>query len=212
LNFLIAGRDTTAQALSWAFFCLSEHPEAEARAREEVIAVCRQEEVAYEDMPKLPYLQAVISESLRLYPSVPMEMKYASQDDTWPDGTFVPKGSSVNYNVYGIGRDRSIWGEDAEMFRPERWLEMQGRAPGNYEYPVFNAGSRECLGRRLAMVEMKACLAILLPQVSLRLAVPASTITTDAQLTIGMRSGLPCFVTRACATESTECMDTSPVP
>merc|ERR1711920_614001 len=82
---------------------------------------------------------------------------------------------------------------DAEVFRPERWLEMN-EMPDNFRYPVFNGGSRECLGRRLAMVEMKTCLATLLPNISFELAVPADQICTDSQLTIGMGRGLPCFV------------------
>lgn len=193
LNFLIAGRDTTAQALSWTIYCLSEHPEVEAAARSEIIDVCGVRGPAYDDMNRLQYLQAVISEALRLYPSVPVDIKAALHDDTWPDGTFVPKGANVVYDIYSMGRDCSIWGEDAEKFRPARWLEMN-EPKGNYEYPVFNAGPRECLGRRLAMVEMKTCLAMLLPHMSFHLAVPREQITTDAQLTIGMGQGLPCFV------------------
>jgi len=138
---------------------------------------------------------AVISEALRLYPSVPIDVKCAVNDDVWPDGTFVPAGTMVNYNIYSMGRDTGIWGSDAHVFRPERWLEEESSVIGNYEYPVFNAGPRECLGRRLAMVEMKTCLAMILPQVSFKLAVSADRITPAAQLTIGMGSGLPCFIT-----------------
>mmetsp|Transcript_38822 Transcript_38822/g.112143 ORF Transcript_38822/g.112143 Transcript_38822/m.112143 type:complete len:545 (-) Transcript_38822:197-1831(-) len=193
LNFLLAGRDTTAHALSWTFYCLALHPDAETRARQEVSEVCGVRGPAYEDLGRLPYLQAVLSEVLRLYPSVPFDAKTAARDDTLPDGTFVPRGSGVAYNIYSMGRDRAIWGADAEEFRPERWLEME-EVPSNYDYPVFNAGPRECLGRRLAQVEMKACLATLLPHVSLRLAVPREQICPDAQLSIGMGRGLPCFV------------------
>jgi cytochrome P450 len=193
LNFLIAGRDTTAQALSWTMYCLCTHPAVEAKARREVIEVCGVRGPAYEDMTQLPYLQAVLSEALRLYPSVPMDAKIATNDDVLPDGTFVPRGTVVMYDIYAMGRDTAIWGDDAEKFRPERWLEMN-EAPGNYKYPVFNAGPRECLGRRLALVEMKTCLAMLLPALKLKLAVPAEEITLDAQLTIGMGRGLPCFV------------------
>jgi len=132
---------------------------------------------------------------LRLYPSVPLDMKVAENDDIWPDGTYVPAGTEIAYNIYSMGRDTSIWGPDAEVFRPERWLEMK-KVPSNFEYPVFNGGPRECLGRRLAQVEMKTCLATLLPRVSLKLAVPADRITTGSQLTIAMGPcGLPCFVT-----------------
>lgn len=200
LNFLIAGRDTTAQALSWTIFCLSQNPEAEAAARRQVIDVCGVRGPAWEDMSNLPYLDAVISEALRLYPSVPQDMKKALCDDVWPDGTFVASGSQVIYDIYSMGRDHSTWGEDAEQFRPERWLEKDFSV-SNYQYPVFNAGPRECLGRRLAMVEMKTCLAMLLPQVSFKLAVPIEQVETATQLTIGMHRGLPCFVTKITAAE-----------
>merc|ERR1711988_1254745 len=95
--------------------------------------------------------------------------------------------------MFSMGRDTEIWGNDADQFRPERWLEMK-EVPTSYEYPVFNAGPRECLGKRLAMVEMKACLATVLPHVSFQLAVPSEEIKPDNQLTIGMGCGLPCYV------------------
>jgi len=194
LNFLIAGRDTTAQALSWTIFCLCKHPEAAAKARAEAIEACDGQEVAYEVINRrLPYLQAVLSEAMRLYPSVPWNLKLVLNDDVWPDGTLVRRGNMAVYNTYAMGRDPAIWGADAEEFRPERWLEMD-RNPDSYTYPVFNAGPRECLGKRLAQVEMKTCLAVLLPRLSFELAAPADEIITDGQLTIGMGRGLPCFI------------------
>lgn len=193
LNFLIAGRDTTAQGLSWTIYCLAQHPDVEAKAREEVVDICGVRGPSYQDIPRLQYLNAVISEALRLFPSVPIDVKQCLCDDTLPDGTFVPKGSQVEYDIYSMGRDRTIWGEDAEVFRPERWLERD-EPPTSYEYLVFNAGPRECLGKRLAIIEMKACLATLLPQMSFQLAVPSAEIVPDTQLTIGMGNGLPCFV------------------
>jgi len=194
LNFLIAGRDTTAQALSWSIYCLCLHPEVEAKARQEIMDVCGCAHPNYDDLNKFQYLQAVIHETLRLYPSVPLELKFAERDDIWPDATIVPAGTAVFFHIYSIGRDTSIWGEDAFQFKPERWLQMDG-LPNNYRYPVFNGGPRECLGRRLAMVEVKTCLAVLLQSVSFKLAVPADEVCTDVQLTLGMGRGLPCFVT-----------------
>jgi len=196
LNFLIAGRDTTAQALSWAIYLLCMNPECEAKARREIRDVCGVRGPAYDDMSRLRYVQAVLSETLRLFPSVPLDAKYAQSDDVLPDGTVVPRGTTVFYNLYSMGRDHAIWGEDAEVFRPERWLEMES-PPSNYAYPVFNAGPRECLGRRLAIVEMKTCLAMILPELSFRLAIPVDQVMPDAQLTIGMSRGLPCTVVRA---------------
>lgn len=201
LNFLIAGRDTTAQALSWAIFLLIGHPDVEEKLLqelEEVLGKERPEETegpTYEQISQLPYLQAVLSEALRLYPSVPIDPKVAVTDDTLPDGTFVCSGTVVQYNPYCMGRSKALWGPDASLFRPERWLEMK-EVPSPYLYCVFNAGPRECLGKRLAYMEMKACLATIMQKVSLKLAVPREHIRPSASLTIGMSCGLPCTVHR----------------
>eukprot|EP00928_Gymnodinium_smaydae_P075961 TRINITY_DN5898_c0_g1_i1.p1 TRINITY_DN5898_c0_g1~~TRINITY_DN5898_c0_g1_i1.p1 ORF type:complete len:609 (+),score=58.86 TRINITY_DN5898_c0_g1_i1:53-1879(+) len=197
LNFLIAGRDTTAQALSWTIFCLSQHPDVEEKVRQEIIDVCGVRGPSYEDLNSLVYLNAVLHEALRLHPSVPLEIKMALKDDVWPDGTFIPASTNVVYDIYSMGRDTRIWGDDALVFRPERWLERK-EPPDNYTYPVFNGGPRECLGRRLALVEMKTCLAILLPSLKFKLAVPRCQITPHTQLTIGMGQGLPCYVSQYC--------------
>lgn len=193
LNFLIAGRDTTAQALAWTIFCLSIHPEIQEKAREEVHSVHGTDGPEYDDVKRLPYLQAVLNETLRLYPSVPIDVKYSLLNDTLPDGTYVPAGTTVFYNIFSMGRDTALWGEDASEFKPERWLAME-EPLSNFAYPVFNAGPRECLGRRLAFVEMTTCLATLLPCLSFKLAAPVEQIKPDSQLTIGMASGLPCEV------------------
>mmetsp|Transcript_51545 Transcript_51545/g.95356 ORF Transcript_51545/g.95356 Transcript_51545/m.95356 type:complete len:543 (+) Transcript_51545:69-1697(+) len=194
LNFLIAGRDTTAQAISWTLYCLCTHPSVQVQVRAEVEEVCGIRGPAYDDVHRLPYLHAVLSEALRLYPSVPLDVKNVATDDVLPDGSFLPRDTMLVYDIYSMGRDTRIWGEDAKLFRPERWLEED--APSNYHYPVFNAGPRECLGKRLAMVEMKACLATLLPHFSFELAIEPNAVLQDAQLTIGLARGLPCFVTR----------------
>jgi len=198
LNFLIAGRDTTAQSLSWTLYLLTGHPEIERKVLEEVKRVLTERgvddsgEIIYDDLSKLTYLHAVISESLRLFPSVPVDPKCALEDDTLPDGTFVPRGTRCNYNIYSLGRCKRVWGQDADDFRPERWLNCGPVNP--YEYPAFNAGPRECLGKRLAYVEMKACLLAILRSIRLELAVARDEIREDLQLTLGMSSGLPCRI------------------
>ncbi len=101
----------------------------------------------------------------------------ALHDDTLPDGTFVPAGAAVQFVPYSMGRCKELWGDDAEIFRPERW---EGREfPSPYVYPVFNAGPRECLGKRLAWVEMRASLAELVRNFHFELAVPANHIKHD---------------------------------
>jgi len=193
LNFLIAGRDTTAQAMSWCLYNIMLHPEVEKKILEEGDEVCGDGRINYEQLNKLEYLHAVIAESLRLYPSVPMDLKEVKEDDTLPNGTWVSKGSMVIYSAYSMGRSEKIWGPDAEEFRPERWLELE-RAPDAYHFPAFHAGPRECLGKRLAQVEMKTALLSLLRKFKFELAVSPDKIRPDLQLTIGMSSGLPCHI------------------
>ena len=81
-----------------------------------------------------PYLHAVVHETLRLYPSVPMELKMAVNDDILPDGTFVPAGSCVSFSPYMLGRSRGLWGADAADFRPERWLDAEGAFQRQSQY------------------------------------------------------------------------------
>ena len=193
LNFLIAGRDTTAQAMSWCLFLLMKHERVQERIRKEVSEICGDEGLDYEKLGRFRYLEAVLKESLRLYPSVPLDLKFVANSDTLPDGTHVPRGAALIYVSYAMGRSQEIWGPDASEFCPERWLEME-QVKSPYENPVFHAGPRECLGKRLAMLEMKVMLSLLIQKFRLRLAVAPETIRADAQVTIGMSSGLPCHV------------------
>lgn len=194
LNFLIAGRDTTAQAISWTLFEVMQRPHVVAKIREEVAAVCGTGPVAYEDVRQLRYVQAVLDEGLRLHPSVPMDGKIAVQDDALPDGTVVPAGCVVQYLPYAQGRCCEIWGADALEYRPERWLEMESK-PSSYVFSAFNAGPRECLGRRLAEMEMAVLVASIVRDFDFTLECKPQHVKYDAQLTLGM-SGLPVTVRR----------------
>merc|ERR1719356_1976356 len=193
LNFLIAGKDTTAQAMAWCLWNIAQHPAVEEKILQECREVCGDGPLSYDMINRLDYLEAVIREGLRLHPSVPLDFKQVLADDTLPNGTWVSRGSSVAYSTYSMGRSKRIWGEDADEFRPERWLTMDV-VPDSYANPVFHAGPRECLGKRLAMVEMKALLLLVVKEIKLTLAVPAEEVRPDFQLTIGMSTGLPCHV------------------
>lgn len=194
LNFLIAGRDTTAQCLSWTLFELVQHPEVVKKIQEEVSSVCGGESLKFEHIKKLRYTQAVLDEGLRLHPSVPLDAKIALRNDILPDGTEIMANNIVMYDPYGQGRDKDLWGDDALVFRPERWLEFQNK-PSTFVFTAFNAGPRECLGRRLAEVEMCAFLVGILQTFEFTLQCDPKDIHYDAQLTIGMR-GLPMTVSR----------------
>jgi fatty acid omega-hydroxylase len=162
MNILVAGRDTTACALSWTFFELSKRPDVVQRIIEEVNSICVDGDISYENMNRLKYTHSVLLESLRLHPSVPIDSKIALVDTKLPDGTFIPANSGVGYIIYAMGRNKQIWGTDASEFKPERFLDQ--KEPSMYQYPAFNAGPRLCLGKPLAMITIKMAIAYLLPR------------------------------------------------
>lgn len=153
LNFIIAGRDTTAQALSWTFYLLAKNPSIKAELLQEVqLVLGKREKLSYEDIKDMSFARAVFLEALRLYPSVPKNLKQCIKDDYLPDGTFIPKNANVIWSPYSMGRSELIWGPDACEFKPSRWIEMVHQ-PSLFEYPVFHAGPRVCLGRSMAELE-----------------------------------------------------------
>ncbi|KAK9379585.1 cytochrome P450 [Kockiozyma suomiensis] len=171
LNILLAGRDTTAGTLTWAFYELARHPRVLDKLRHEVLD-------RFGDRPgaegKLPmnfetlkgslYLRYVVNEVLRLYPSVPQNFRIANKDTVLPRGggkdrsapVFIRKGQGVFYLVYSMHRRPDFFGDDADEFRPERWGEGK---TWQWEYLPFNGGPRICLGQQYALTEAAYTLA-----------------------------------------------------
>ncbi|KAL5976382.1 hypothetical protein ACLOJK_020713 [Asimina triloba] len=162
ISFILAGRDTIASALTSFFALLACHPDVERKISEEIARGVKhgEEEAAgasLEELKGMDYLHAALYESMRLFPPVQFDSKFALEDDVLPDGTLVKKGMRVTYHPYAMGRMEDIWGADCLEFRPERWLEKGIFTPHNpFEYPVFQAGVRVCLGKELAILEMKS--------------------------------------------------------
>mmetsp|Transcript_12617 Transcript_12617/g.27219 ORF Transcript_12617/g.27219 Transcript_12617/m.27219 type:complete len:531 (+) Transcript_12617:150-1742(+) len=167
MNIMIAGRDTTACSLAWAFYELSKRPEVVMAIVHEADRVigspsdAKDQDYGHERICDLRYTRAVVMEVLRIHPSVPNDHKYALKDDVLPDGTAVSAGSMVVWLPLAMGRSEEIWGDDAGEFRPERFL--GAKEPSPFSYPVFNAGPRTCLGKPLAIQTMTMTLAYLLP-------------------------------------------------
>ncbi|CAL5193718.1 unnamed protein product [Lathyrus oleraceus] len=160
ISFILAGKDSSSAALTWFFWLLWKNPRVEEEIVKEVNE--KSESLVYDEVKEMVYTHAALSESMRLYPPVPLDSKEAINDDVLPDGRVVKKGTKVTYHVYAMGRMKSLWGDDWAEFRPERWLErdeVNGKwgfvGRDMYSYPVFQAGPRVCLGKEMAFMQMK---------------------------------------------------------
>lgn len=163
MNVMLAGRDTTACAMSWTFYELTRNPTVVNKIIDEVKSVCgvgESAEYTYDTMAKLKYTHCVALEVLRLHPPVSHDSRLAVNADILPDGTKIPAGVGIEYCIYTMGRKEDIWGEDAMQFKPERFMSEQ--EPSTFKYPVFNAGPRMCIGKPLALMNMKLAMSILL--------------------------------------------------
>ncbi|POR38679.1 Cytochrome P450 [Tolypocladium paradoxum] len=162
MTFLAAGHETTASALTWSVYQLSRHPEKQQRLRDEVRAMLPSiddegGEISSADVDRMPYLHAVCNEVLRTYSPVPQTIREAAVDTTL-QGQFVPRGTRIIVSPWGTNVDRSLWGDDAGEFRPERWLAAaSGGAESNYAFLTFLHGPRSCIGAAFARAEV-ACL------------------------------------------------------
>ncbi|TYZ67861.1 hypothetical protein PybrP1_006392, partial [[Pythium] brassicae (nom. inval.)] len=140
---------------------LAKHPEVQQKAYEEVMSL-NKSEFTFEDAKQLKYLDAIVHETLRLYPPAVLSSKVCCEDDHLPDGTFVSAGTEVTWSMWYMGRNnKALWGEDVRVFRPERWLEMEKR-PSAFDFPVFQAGPRICLGMNMSLLESKIFTATML--------------------------------------------------
>ncbi|KAL6713131.1 hypothetical protein ACLMJK_009252 [Lecanora helva] len=164
INLLAAGRDTTACLLTWTFFLLVRHPRVLEKLREEIDAN-HTANLTRTDLRRMGYLQNVLKETLRLYPSVPVNDRKASKTTLLPTGggpdrtapVLIPKGATVAWSVYAMHRRPDFYGMDAELFRPERWDEdmpiNHDKTTAAWGYLPFNGGPRTCLGMDFAFTE-----------------------------------------------------------
>ncbi|PHT35062.1 hypothetical protein CQW23_26862 [Capsicum baccatum] len=156
VNFIMGGHDAMCPALTWFFGLVSSNPNVE----KVIVREIREKDGRLSDMV---YMHASIYESLRLFPPFPADSKEAVEDDVWPDGTKVKKGTSIFYHIFAMGRSPELWGPDWPDFSSERWLERRSGSSDEWNfiardpfmYPVFHAGPRTCLGKEIAVVIVK---------------------------------------------------------
>ncbi|KAI0822367.1 cytochrome P450 [Trametes gibbosa] len=191
-TFLVAGHETTTTGTTWCLYALSQALDVQKRLREELLSV-ETETPTMDELMALPYLDAVVRETLRLYAPVPRTMRVAQKDDIIPLGSPVtdrcgnmhdhikiPAGTPIVIPILTLNQDKTIWGEDALDFRPERWEslpEAVSSIPGVWSHTLtFLGGQHACIGYRFSLVEMKALLFTLVRAFEFELAVSLKDI------------------------------------
>ncbi|KAJ7125198.1 cytochrome P450 monooxygenase pc-3 [Mycena epipterygia] len=163
LNILLAGRDTTMSVLTNVIYFLACSPAVTARLRDEIIMfVGPSAQPTYENIKQMKYLRAVINETMRLYPPVPLNIRQPVKATTWPSPDpkekplYIPAGVGIVYSVMIMQRRIDLWGPDADNFDPDRFLDVRAQKyiSNPFQFLPFNAGPRLCLGQQFAYNEM----------------------------------------------------------
>jgi len=163
LHVLVAGRDSTANLLCWTFFHLVRSRDVLERLQEEVASVPTDGHVTREQIQKLPFLRCCLNETLRLYPTLPMNIRFANKATVLPRGggpdgnspVLLSKGAGIVWSVYHLHRLESIYGPDSRVYRPQRWEsgELAKKARPGAGFVDFHGGPRLCLGKDFALME-----------------------------------------------------------
>ena len=189
MTLIVAGHETTASALNWTWYLLSQHPQVEARLHAEIDAAAEETAPGLAQMEALPYTQQVINEALRLYPPGWLLSRRTIEADEL-GGFRVPPGTDVLLPLYLLHRHPQFW-NDPEAFRPERFApEQEGTRP-RFAYMPFAAGPRHCIGETLALYEMLMHLYKVARHYRLRY-VPDKPIELEAQ--INLRTRYPLYM------------------
>ncbi|KAK7040254.1 hypothetical protein VNI00_009720 [Paramarasmius palmivorus] len=191
-TFLVAGHESTATTTTLALLALTERPDVQQKLRDEVLAVDT-DSPTMDQLNALPYLDIVVREALRCYPAGPLTTRFTTKDDVVPlaypytdrKGVVhhqlrVKKGTGVYVPIAAINRDKDLWGEDADVFNPDRWINVPEAAssiPGVWgNMLTFLGGHRACIGWRFSIIEMKALLFTLVRAFEFELAVPREDV------------------------------------
>ncbi|KAL3470530.1 cytochrome P450 [Aspergillus californicus] len=181
---ILAGGDTSSATMRAIVYYLAKNADAYHKLISELTAAALALPAQWKDIRDLPYLDAVIREGMRLNPGIAMVFERVAPEGgyTLPDGRYIPAGTKVGISPAVTNRDYGVFGADADVFRPERWLKNDGESTEGYDERhrrmhdvcdfVFGGGARICMGRYLAMLEIKKLIATLYSTFDLHLVDP----------------------------------------
>jgi cytochrome P450 len=193
LTFLLAGHETTAVSLSWTWYLLSQHPEVEQKLREELTQVLGGRAPRLEDLPRLPYTDKVVKESMRLYPPA-WSLARTVTKEVELGGYRLPVGANVVMSQWILHRDPRFF-EQPEQFNPDRWAAEAAQRLPRFAYFPFGGGPRLCIGASFAMMEANLLLAAIAQRFQLRLA-PGHSVAALPSITLRPRYGMRMTLSR----------------
>jgi cytochrome P450 len=193
VTFIGAGHETTANALSWSLYLLSQDERARGLVEQEVDEVLGEEPIEPHHLERLVYTRAVIDEAIRLYPPAPYMSRTAIGDDRIGD-LDIPAGSMVAISPYVLHRHRKLWAEP-DAFRPERFLPESRKRIDRFAYLPFGAGPRVCIGASFSLQEAVIVLATIARSMRLDL-VEGHAVEPVQRITLRPRGGLPMRLTQ----------------
>ncbi|MEE8303255.1 MAG: cytochrome P450 [Candidatus Tectomicrobia bacterium] len=187
MTIVLAGHETTANALTWTWYLLTQHPDVEAKLAQELAEVLGGRVPTMGDLPQLPYTHMVIQESLRLYPPAYVFHRSAIAEDTI-GGYPIPPGQVVSISPYVVHRHPGFW-EHPETFDPERFTPERVAGRHRFASIPFAAGPRQCIGATFAMTEAQLVLATVAQRYRVRL-VPDATVKPYTAITLRPLHGI----------------------
>ena len=191
-SIFLAGHETTALTVSWAFYLLELHPDVEHRLHAELDRVLGGRPPAFADVPALVFTRAIIDETLRLYPPVHVFSRQAVAADEIC-GQKIPAGSYITISSWVLHRHKLLW-EDPDAFKPDRFLPENSDKIIPFSYIPFGAGSRVCLGKHLGLLESVLLLAMTAQSYRLRVR-EAFVVKPVGRMTLRPQGGLPMRIT-----------------
>ncbi|TDH74122.1 uncharacterized protein CCR75_002943 [Bremia lactucae] len=206
MNFFLAGKETTSFSLAWIIVNLNRYPRVLAKLRTQIrenlpeLMTGKLQVPTIDDLNKIPYIEAVLKESLRL--CMTGVHRTPRRSTTLREGTFVPFGTHVVMSVYAAARMSSVWGDDAAEYNPDRWIDAESgkmKQMNSFQFITFGGGPHQCVGMRFAMLEMQTVIAVLFSRFNIKTVEDPFKITYDYSVTLPVKGSLECTIHEASA-------------